>query len=154
MPIASVATKVVDLAALIEANLGVSSAWRERAEDHRRSAAKVAQARRDLVDLGDREADHRGPLRKTLDLARLLVAELREPPARDDARLGNQILEHRSDRVGAEQHRLLSTPGVKEPIREDVATLAIGAQLNLVYAEEVDASIHRHRLDRTDKVAG
>ena len=43
---------------------------------------------------------------------------------------------------------------MEQAIGEDVAALAVGAELDLVHGEEVDAPVERHRLDRADEVRG
>ena len=42
---------------------------------------------------------------------------------------------------------------MQEPMGEDVATLRIGAKLDLIDGEKFDLAIERHRLDRADEVA-
>jgi hypothetical protein len=53
----------------------------------------------------------------------------------------------------AEQKRLLAAARVQQAIREDVAALGIGGELNLVDGQEVDVDVARHRLDGRDPVA-
>ena len=42
--------------------------------------------------------------------------------------------------------------GVQQPVGEDVAALAVGAELDLVDRQELDLAVERHRLDRADQV--
>ena len=42
---------------------------------------------------------------------------------------------------------------VQQPVGEDVAALAVGAELDLVHGQERDLALQRHRLDRADQVA-
>ena len=57
MPMASVATRKLDVARLIERHLRVARARRQRAEHHGRAAALAADQLGDGIDLAGRERD-------------------------------------------------------------------------------------------------
>ena len=42
---------------------------------------------------------------------------------------------------------------MEQPVGEDVAALAVGAELDLVHGQERGLALQRHRLDRADQVA-
>ena len=144
--------EVVDLAALVQADLRVARARRERSEHERRAAALAAQPGGHLVQLAQREDDQcraRRQLRQPLGLG---VRERRQPLARLERGVGDQLVQDRPDRLGADQPGLEGTARVQDPVREDVAALAVGRQLHLVDSQEVDLEVERHRLDRGDPV--
>ena len=146
--------QVVDLARLVQRDLRVPRARRQRAEDQRRAARLAADAVGDLVEVGHREDDDGGAPRQPRDLPRRGVGEGGEARPADDRRLRAPAAQERLDRLRAQEHRLLQPAGVEQAVGEDVAALAVGAELDLVHGQEVDAPVERHRLHRADEVRG
>ena len=145
--------QMVDLARLIESDLGVARARTESAEHDRRAAAPAPHQLGERVDLLGRECDHGAAPGQPGDLGRLDVLEGREPRAADQLGLGHQLPDQRPDGVGAEKHGLVAAPGAQQPVGEHVAALGIGAQLDLVDREETDLEVLGHGFDGGDEVA-
>src|SRR3546814_4746036 len=70
----------------------------------------------------------------------------------DEFRLGHQLLEHRTDGLGAQEHGLGDAAGVQQAVGEDVSALGVGAELDLVDGEEGDRPVDRHGLHRAAEV--
>ena len=145
--------QIVDVARLVERDLRVAGARRERAEHHRGAAALAADQFGDRVDLVRRERHDRGAARQAREL--LLAGEMqgREPRAAQDVRAGKQLLHHAAHGGGAEHQRLLAAAPVEHAVGEHVAAFEIGAELHLVDRHERHVEIARHRLDGGDPEA-
>jgi hypothetical protein len=137
---------------MVEPHLRISGAGGKRAEDERRAALLAAEACGDLVELADREHDHRGSRRELAEALRLGVAEGRQPGPRGEGRIREKLAEQRADGLGAEEPRLETAPCVLDAVREHVAPLAVGGELDLVHREEVHLQVEGHRLDRAHPV--
>ena len=146
--------QVVHVAVLVERDLGVAGAWRERAHHHGGAAFLPPQQLGDGVDVLDREADDRAPRRHPAELAGAGIAELREALALDQLRAWHQRGDAAAHGLGAEEQRLLQAAGVQQPVGEDVAAVGVAAELDLVDGEEVRSDVDRHRLDGADPVGG
>ncbi len=145
--------QMIDLAGLVERHLGIAGARAEGAEHDRRPAAMTADQLGQRIDVLGGERHHRAAPRQPGDLGGLGIGQGREARPRDHLDLGHQHLEQRPDGVGAQEHGLVDAAGVQQTVGEDVAALAIGAELDLVDREEADRPIERHRLDRGNHVA-
>ena len=145
--------QIIDVAGLIERDLGVAGARRERAEHHRGAAALAADQLGDGVDLVGREGDDGGAARQPRHLLLAGEGELRQPRPGQHMRAGQQPLDHRPHGGGAEHQRLLAPAPVEHAVGEDVAAFEIGAELHLVDRQEGDVEIARHRLDGRDPEA-
>ena len=66
---------------------------------------------------------------------------------------GEKPFDNRAYGGRTQQHRLLATAAVHQPISEDMAALEIGGELNFVDRKECDVDIGRHRLDGADPEA-
>ena len=84
---------------------------------------------------------------------RLGVAEGRQAGPRGEGGVREELVEERPDGLGAEEPRLEAAPRALDAVREDVASLAVGGELDLVHREEVHLEVERHRLDRAHPVA-
>ena len=146
--------EIVDVARLVERDLGVARARGQRAEHDGGAADLAPHQLGDGVDLGRREGDDRRPLRQPRDLLLAGIGELREPRPRDEVGARNEIADRIAHRRGAEQQCFGAAARVQQPVGEDVAALGIGGELDLVDREEIDVDVARHRLDRRDPVAG
>ena len=145
--------EVVDVPGLVELDLGVAGARRERAEDHGGAAALAADQFGDGVDLLRREGDDGGAVRQAGDLLLAGEGELREPRPGDDVDARDQRLDQGAHGARADQQRLLAAALVEEAVGEDVAAVEIGGELDLVDGDEGDVEVARHRLDGGDPVA-
>ena len=143
----------VDVARLIERDLGVARARAERTQHDGRAAALAPHQLGDGVDLGGRERDDRRARRQARDLLLARVGELRQARPGDEIGAGDQVGDGLAHGLGAEQQRLVAPAHVQQPVGEDVAALGVGGQLHLVDGQEVDVGLARHRLDRAHVVA-
>ena len=140
--------EVIDLAGLEHRDLRVARARRQRAEHHRRAAVLAPDQLGDGVDFVRRERDDRGAPRLPRDLAVAGEFELRQPRPRHDADAGQQLLDDRPHRRGAEQQRLVAAAPVENAIGEDVAAFEIGGDLDFIDGEKRHVDVARHRFHR------
>jgi hypothetical protein len=145
--------QVVDVARLVERDLGVAGAWRQRAEHDGGTAALAPDQFRDGVDLLRGECHDRGAARLAGDLLFARIGELRQARAAQDVGARKQLFHHRADRCGTQHQGLLATAAIEHAIGEDVAALEIGAELDLVDRREGDVEIARHGLHGRDPEA-
>ena len=124
--------EIIDLAALEHRHLGVAGGRRQRAHHHRRAAAEAAQHLGQRVDLLGGEGDDGGARRQARQLGAAGIAQGREARAADDLGVGQQLADHRLERVRAEDQRLLAAAGAEHAVGEDVAALGVDAELRLV----------------------
>ncbi len=103
--------QIVDLAGLIEGDLGVAGARAERAEHDRGAAPLPADQLGERVDLLGGERDDGAPPRQPGHLGGRRVSEGREARPADHLGLGDQLLQQRPDGVGAEKHGLVAGRG-------------------------------------------
>ena len=146
--------QIVDLARLVERDLGVAGARAERAEHDRSPAPLPADQLGERIDVLGGERHHRAPARQPGNLGGRRVGQGGEPRPRDHLGLGHQLLQERPDRVGAEEHGLVPAARAQQPVGEHVAALGIGAELDLVDREEAGLEVLGHRLDGRDEIAG
>ena len=140
--------EVVDVAGLVELDLGVAGARRQRAEHDRRAAALAADQLGDGVDLLGREGDDGRARRQARDLLLAGEGELRQArprrprgrPASAPRRSGRMVAEPMS-RVSS-RPRWLSRRSVKTWPRSRSR-----GELDLVDGDEGEVEVARHRLD-------
>ena len=82
--------EIFDVAGLVERDLGVARARRERAEHHRGAAALAFDQLGDRIDFVGRERDDGGAARLPRDLFLAGECQLRQPRAREHMRAGQQ----------------------------------------------------------------
>ncbi|MET3824662.1 hypothetical protein ABIC16_000355 [Sphingomonas sp. PvP055] len=128
--------QIIDLARLEHRDLCVAGARGQRAHHHRSTPAQAPQHLGNRVHFLRAECDDRGALRKAADLLRAGIAERREARAVDDLDSGDQRLQHRTQRFGPEQHRLLAATGAQDAVGEDVTPFQIAAKLRFIDANE------------------
>ena len=145
--------QIVDVARLIERDLRVAGARRERAEHDRGAAALAADQFGDLVNFGRRERHDRGAARQAGELFLAGEVQCRQPRARYNVRAGKQLLDHVAHGRGAEHQRFLAAAPVEHAVGEHVPALEIGAELHFVDRHERHVEIARHRLDGRDPEA-
>ena len=144
----------VDVAILIEGDLGVARARAQGAEHDGRTAALAAHELGDGVNVVDGEADDGRAPGQPRDLLVAGIRKLGEARPRDDIRRGQEVADGVAHGRGAEHQRLAQAAGVKQPLGEDVAALAVAGQLNLVDGHEIGLELERHRLHGADIIAG
>ena len=144
--------QVVDLARLVEVDLGVARARAQGAHHHRRAAALAADQLGDGIDLAGREGDHGRAARQARHLLGAGIGELGKARPRHDLGVGQQAVQHRADGLGAQQHGLLRAARVQQPVGEDVAALGIGASWISSTARN-DTAVERHGFDGADEIA-
>jgi|GEM_PF-4633385 len=144
--------QIIDLACLKHRDLCVAGARGEGAHHHRRAAAQAPQHLGDGIDLLRAERDDRGTLGQAADLLGARIGQFRKARPPDDLRIGHQRADHRPERFGAEDHRLLAPAPPQQPIGEDVPALRVRPQLRLVQPDKGDVGL-RHRFDRTQMPA-
>ena len=145
--------QVVDLTGLIELDLSIARARRQRAEHDRGAAALAADQFGDGVNFFGRKRDDGGTARQPRQFFLAGEGELRQPRAADDAGAGQQPLDDRLHGGGAEHQRFLAAAPVQHAIGEDMTALEVGGELDLVDGEESNIEIARHRLDGGDPEA-
>ncbi len=146
--------QIVDLARLIEGDLGVAGARAERAEHYGRPAPLAADQLGQRIDVLGGERHDRTPARQPRDLGGRRVGQRGKARPGDHLGLGHQLLQQRPDGVGAEEHGLVAAARAQQAVGEDVAALGIGAQLDLVDREEARLEVLGHGLDGGDEIAG
>ena len=149
---ASVATRIVDIAGLVERDLRVAGAWAERAQHHRRAAALAADQLGDGVDLVGREGDDGAAAWQPRELLRAGIGKVRQARPGDNRNAAQQALEDAAHGGGTQQQRFLAAAQMQDAIGEDVAALEIAGELHLVDRHEGSVRLARHRLDRADRV--
>ncbi len=142
----------IDLAGLVEGDLGVAGAGAERAHHHRRAAALAADQLGDGVDRVGGEGDDGGTAGKAGELLRAGVGQAGKALPRLELGVGGQAADQRRHGVRAQQHGLRKTPGVQQPMGEDMAPLRIGGELDLVDRQELDLPVQWHGLDGADEI--
>ena len=76
-----------------------------------------------------------------------------EPRPGDHVHARNQRLDDRAHGQGADEERFLASALVEKAVREDVAAVEIGRELNLVHRHEGEVEVARHGLDGRDPIA-
>ena len=146
---------VIDLARLEHRDLFVAGLGRERAHHHRRAAAEAPQRLGHGVNLLDAEGDHGRAFGQAREFADARVGQRGETRTAGDLRLGDQRLDHRFQRGGAEDHRLFPASSVQQSVSEDMPAFRVCAQLCLVQRHEgVLAAGARHGFGRAEEIAG
>ena len=145
--------EIIDLARLEHVDLRVARARAHRAHDDRRSAALPANQLGDLVDFVGRESHDRRAARQPRRLLRPDIGQVREAGTRHHVDVGQQSVQYRTDRVGAQQHRLVQAACVQQPVGEEVAALRVGRHLHLVHGEKGNRPVDRHRFHGAHEIA-
>ena len=145
--------EIVDVARLVERDLGVARARRERAEHDGRAAALAAHELGDGVDLVGREGDDRRAAGQARELLLAGIGEVGEARPRHHRNALQQPLQNAAHGGGAKQQRLLPSAQMQQAIGEDVAALEIAGELHLVDGDEGGVGLARHRLHGADRIA-
>ena len=145
--------EIIDLARLEHRDLRVARLGAERAHDDRGAAREAAQHFGDCVHFFRREGDDGRAFGQSGQLRRSGIAQGREARAGDDLRLGDETSDQTLGSRRAEDHRLLAAARAEQAVGEDMAALGIGAELDLVDADEGDVAVDRQRLHRPEQIA-
>ncbi len=140
----------IDIAVLVERDLGVARARAERAEHHRGAAPLAPHQLGDGIDVVGREADDGRAARQPRDLLVAGIAELRQARPRHEIGAGQDLADGVAHGRRAEQQRLVQAARMEQPVGEDVAALAVGGKLHFVDGDEIRLEVERHGLDRAD----
>ncbi len=105
------------------------------------------------IDLVGGERDDRGAARLPRDLSVAGKFELRQPRPGDDVGAGQQPLDDRPHRRGAEQQRLVTAAAMQDAVGEDKTALQIGRDLDFIDGQERHVEIARHGFDGRDPEA-
>ncbi len=144
--------QVIDIAILVERDLGVPGPGRQRPHHHRAAALLAPDQLGDGIDVLDREADDGRAGRHPADLFRARVDQLGESLAAQELGLGYQRRDGIAHRLGAQKQRLVLAAGIQQAVGEDMAAFGIGTKLDLVDGQKVGAGAFGHRLDRRHPV--
>ena len=144
--------QVVDVAGLVERDLGVAGARAERAEHHGRAAALAADQLGDRIDLVGGERDDGAAAGQPGQLLLTGIGKMRQPRPRHHRNAPQQALQDAAHRGGAEQQRFLAAAQMQDAVGEDVAALEVAGELHLVDRHEGGIGLARHRLDRADRI--
>ena len=139
--------QIVDLAGLVEIDLGVARARRQRTEHDCGAAALAADQFGDGVNFFGRERHDGGTARQSGEFFLARKGELRQARTAHHAGAGQQPLDDRPHGGGAEHQRLLAAAPMQHAVGKDVTALEIGGELDFVDGDEGDIEIARHRLD-------
>ena len=63
---------------------------------------------------------------------------------RHDIDVGQQAIEDRPDRVGAQEHGLVGAAGVQDAVGEEMAALGVGRHLHFVDGQKGNLPVERH----------
>ena len=140
----------VDIARLIQIDLGIAGARTERAQHNRRAAALATDHFGDAVDILRGKTDHRRTAGQAGQLLRAGIGQVGKAGAADEPGLGNKPLDNAAHRVATQQHRLFVAAGMQQPVGEDMAAFGIGAELDFVNHKAGDRNVQRHGLDGAD----
>ena len=144
--------EIVDIAGLVELDLGVAGARAERAEHDGGAAALAADQLGDPVNLISRECDDGRAVRQAGELLRAGIGEMREPWPGHDGNAAQKFLEDAAHGRRAEQQRFLPAAQMEDAVGEDVAALEVAGELYLVNGDERRVGLARHRLDGADRI--
>ena len=120
---------IVDLARLVERDLGIAGLRAQRPHHHRRAAAEAPQHLGNRIDLLGREGDD-GAARAgcARAFARRHGCSVEKRGRLTISASGTRALHHRFQRCRTQDHRLLAAARVEQPVGENVAALAVGGQ--------------------------
>jgi hypothetical protein len=138
----------VDFLVLVQLHLRVARAGAQAAHHHRAAAAPPPDQFGDRVDLRRAERDDGAARRQAHELDRAGIGQLRQAWPRLDLDARDQALHQGADRFRAEEHRLDQAAGMQQAFGEHMATIRIGAELDLIDGDELRRMVKRHRLHR------
>ena len=140
--------KVIDLARLEQSDLRVPRARAERAQHHGGAAALAPDQLGQREHIGDRKGDDGAARRQSRHLLGADIAQRRKARAAHELDVGHEAADEAADRLGAQEHGLGEPARVEQPVGENMAALAVAADLDLVHREKLDRAVERHRFER------
>jgi hypothetical protein len=143
----------VDVAGLVEFDLRVAGARRQRAQNDRRAAALAPDQFADGIDLVGGEGDDRRAARQARDLLLAGMGQMRHARPGDHGQPAQQLFQDAAHGAGAQQQRLVTPAQMQDAVGEDVPALHVGGQLHLVDRHEGGVGLARHRLHGADRIA-
>ena len=146
--------QIIHIAVLIEFDLRVAGAGRERAHDHGRAAFLAADQFGNRIDIINREPDNRAAGGHPANFLRARIGQLGHPVAAHELRLRHKGRDGAAHRVGAEKQGFMQAPRTQQPVGEDMAAFRIGAKLDLVHGQKIDAHAFGHRFNGADPILG
>ncbi len=144
---------VIDLARLIEIDLGVARARGEGAEHHGTAAARAPHLFGQGVNIGGGKGDDGRPARQARQFLRPGIGEGGKARARRNLDIRDQPLDQRLHGFGAQEHGFRQAARVQQPFGENMPALPVGAELDFIDGEEFDPPVKRHGFDRADEPA-
>mmetsp|Transcript_27337 Transcript_27337/g.50117 ORF Transcript_27337/g.50117 Transcript_27337/m.50117 type:complete len:580 (-) Transcript_27337:214-1953(-) len=144
----------IHLAVLIHVDLGVAGTGGKRAHDHGGTALLAADQFGNGIDVVDRKADDGRAWAHPADLFLAGIDKLRHPFALHVLGFGHQSADWPTHRVGAQKQGFVQATRPQQTVGEHMAPLGVGAQLNLVNGQKINAHALWHRLDGTDPILG
>ncbi len=144
---------IVDLAVLVEIDLGVAGARAQGAQNHRRAALRAPQPFGDGVNILGAKGDDGAAPGQPRDFPVAGEQELGKTRARLDAHARQQLFQHRLHGPRADEQRLLGPAPVENAVGEDMAAIEGGGELDFVDGDERQTEVARHGLDGRDPVA-
>ena len=145
---------VIDIARLVEGDLGVAGSGAKRPQNHSGATTVAADQFGRRIDHVGREGDDGRAAGQPGDLLLPGIEQLRKAWPGDEIGLGQQFFENGAHGGSTQQHGFVAAPAVQHPVGEDVTALEIGAKLHLVDCQEGHIDIGWHGLDRADPIAG
>ena len=143
----------VDIARLVESDLGVAGARAQRAHHHGRAAALTADEFGDGVNLVGGERDDGAAAGQARQFLRAGPGKFRKAGPVDEPGARQEPADQVPRRIRAHQHGLVAAPAAQQPVGEGVAALTIRGELDFVDGDEVHFPVLRHRFDRADEIA-
>ena len=143
----------IDVARLVELDLGIARARAESPQNHCGTAALAPDQLGDGIDLVGGEGDDGGAPRQPRDLLLAGMGQMRHARAGDDGKAAQQPLQNAAHRAGAQEQGFLPAAQMQDAVGEDVPPLHVGSQLHLVDCHEGSIGLARHGFDRADGIA-
>ena len=146
--------QVIDLAGLVQGDLGVAGAGAEGAEDDGGAAPLAADQFGNGVNVSGREDGDGAARRQAGNLLLAGVGERRKTGPGNKLDTGDQRLQQGLDGVGSHQHGFVEAAGMQQAVGKNMAAVRIGAHLHLVDAEEGHLAVDRHGFGGAQEILG
>lgn len=143
----------VDLAVLVQLDLGIAGARRQCPQDDGGAAALAPDQFGDGIYVLGGERDDGAARGQACQLARAGIGELRQARARGHVDAGNEPFQDRTHGLRPQQQRFVRAAPVENAIGEDVAAFQVGGELHLVDGQERGIHVERHGFHGRDPEA-
>ncbi len=144
----------INLAVLVHVDLRIAGARAERAHDHGRPTLLPTDQFGDGVNVVDRKPDNGRARAHPADFLLARIDQLRHPLAAHVLRLGHKGRDRAAHGVRAQKQRLVQAARPQQAVGKDVAPFRIGAELDFIHGQKIDAHPFGHRLDGADPILG